>query len=111
MNYQFLKYQKKLDISYNRISAIQQKRVYNDISDQYNIKERKIASNLSVDEVEKICQYFEQNSIKPEIWTYDQYYENALISIGAKVTTLTKRSVEKIYKKQTYSYISKNYNF
>lgn len=101
----------KVGTTYSIVAAIQRRAVHTQISDQYHFTGRKKVSNLTTDQVNKICQYFEKYKPKPEDWTYEQYFIDALKTIGAEVTTLTVRTVQKIYWKETYWYISKNYNF
>ena len=101
----------KFNIPYGTIQGIQNKRSWTNISDQYNIQRRKINNNLSIDQVHLLCKYF-QDVEKPDHITVEQHCRDGLICIGIEnPTTLQVRSAKKIRRKETYSYISKDYNF
>ena len=102
---------KQTGVSYHVIQAIQGKRTWRNISDKYDIKPRKVASNLTEEQVHLICKYFEDVK-RPEEVSIRQYCRDALSSIGlSEHTHLQLRSVLKILARETYSYISKDYNF
>lgn len=99
----------KTGVSYSIVAAIQQKRVHTDISDQYNIQPRKVNNNLSTDQVNQLCKYFEDH---PKQGTLDQHSKAALESIGFKDPSSRQiRTAKKILTKETYSYISREYDF
>lgn len=99
----------ELDVPYSLIQAIQNKRCHTDISDKYDIKARKINNNLSLEQVHLLCQYY-QSHPKNEI--LDIYCSKALRHIGINdVNTRLVRTAKKIYSKETYQYISREYNF
>lgn len=101
----------KTEVSYGVVQGIQNKRIYTDISDKYNIQPRKINNNLSLEEVNALCLYF-QNNPKDKSMTCDQYCAQALLSIGIKETGYKFiKTAKKIYWKETYQYVSCNYNF
>ena len=98
-------------IHYQTISAIQGKRSHIDISDQYDIKSRKIGSNFTIDQVRAICEFYESNR-KAQGEILDQYATRALSSIGIKDPGYRLiRTAKKIYTKETYTYVSCEYNF
>lgn len=96
-------------VSYTAVQAIQGKRSHTDISDQYNIQSRKVGQNLTNEQVHEICKYFA--TIPKGDTTQIDHCRNALISIGVPVTSRTVKTVKKIYTRETYTYISKDYNF
>lgn len=99
----------KTGVSYSIISAIQQKRVHTDISDKYNIQSRKVNNNLSIDQVNMLCKYYENH---PKQGTLDQHSKAALESIGFKDPSSREiRTAKKILTKETYNYISREYDF
>lgn len=96
-------------VNYQTVSAIQQKRVYCDISDQYNIQPRKINNNLSIDQVRQLCRFYENHNKYAKL---DIYCRDALIAIGIpNPSTREIRTAKKIYQKETYTYVSQDYNF
>ena len=100
-------------VNIQMVSAIANKRSHCDISDQYNIPRRKIANNLNIDQVKGLCEFYQTYSIE-KYPTADAYYRAALVSIGLEensIGSLTVRSAQKVYTKQTYQYISKYYRF
>ena len=101
----------ELGVSYTLVQAINQRRVHTDISDKYVFPLRKINTTFSEDQVRAICKFISENP-KPLTWTLRDYYRFILkgsLQIG-DATRLQIRTVEKIYNKTTYSYISKDYN-
>lgn len=99
----------KTGVSYSIVSAIQQKRVHTDISDQYNIQSRKVNNNLSTDQVNMLCKYYENH---PKQGTLDQHSKAALESIGFKDPSSREiRTAKKILTKESYRYISREYDF
>lgn len=107
----FQQISKQTGVAYHVILAIQGKRTWRNISDKYDIKPRKVASNLTEEQVHLICKYFEDVK-RPEEVSIRQYCRDALSSIGlSEHTHLQLRSVLKILARETYSYISKDYNF
>ena len=97
------------EISYSIVSAIASKRAHVDISSEYNIQPRKIANNLSEQEVNMLCLYYERN---PKDDNLDNYCAKALEAIGYKDPNhKLVRTAKKIFSKETYSYISDGYNF
>lgn len=96
-------------VSYSTIQAIQNKRSHTDISDQYNIQSRKVGNNLEMDQVHKLCQYYQ--SIPRVGKTLDVYCGEALRHIGVEANSRTIKTAKKILGKETYTYISKDYNF
>lgn len=100
----------KVKVPYSLVQSIQGKRTHTDISDKYNIQPRKINNNLSIEEVEKLCKYYQDNP-KNNL-TLDQYCTQALLSIGINNTEYKFiKTAKKILNKETYTYISKDYNF
>lgn len=98
-------------VSYSMVQKVQQKRNYTDISDKYNIQPRKINNNLSLEEVEKLCLYY-QNNPKNKTVNCDQYCAQALLAIGVQETGYKYlKTAKKILWKETYKYVSCNYNF
>lgn len=96
-------------VSYSIVQAIQNKRSHTDISDQYNIRSRKVGTNFEIDQVHKLCQYFEK---VPRVnKTLDEYCTDALVYIGSEVSHRLIKSCKKIIAKESYTYISKDYNF
>lgn len=96
-------------VAYTAIQAIQNKRSHTDISDMYNIQQRKIGSNLTPEQVHQLCLYFESNK---KVGTLDEFSKKALISIGIEnPSTKVIRTAKKILTKETYTYISKDYRF
>lgn len=100
----------KTKTSYGIVASIERKAVHTEISDKYNFGRRKIANNLTIDQVNAICKYFESNP-KPDNLYFKDYFKEALKSLEIDINTLTVRSVQKIFNKETYKYVSKNYNF
>ena len=101
----------QMNVSYSMVSSIQCKRTHTDISDQYNIKRRKIANNLTIDEVNVLCQWFSDNPRDPSD-IYDLHCIKALNAIGyPDPNSRLIRTAKKIYTKETYRYVSNNYNF
>ena len=98
----------KYNVGVTLISAIVNKRTHCDISDNYDISSRKIASNFSTEQVHKICKFYEDH--KP-YFPLVNYYRDAVVCCGSKPTTLTIRSAQSIFTKKSYQYISKDYNF
>ncbi len=102
----------ELGVSYQLIQAINQKRVYRYISDNYVFPQRKVNTNFSEDQVRAICQYIVDHP-KPLLQTLIAYYREILFNV-LKIENPSKpiiRTVEKIYNKLSYSYISKDYAF
>lgn len=98
-------------VSYTTVQAIQQKRAYINISVSYDIQSRKINNNLSIDQIHKICDYFEKHP-QPIGTNQFKHAENALKSIGVSNPLPTEiRSAKKVLAKETYQYISKDYMF
>lgn len=101
----------KVGVPYTIVLAIQGKRAHTDISDSYNIQSRKINSNLTYDEVKQLCEYFEQNR-KRNGETLEQCSIRGLTRIGySNPTSREIRTVKKLLTKETYTYISCEYNF
>lgn len=100
-------------VQYTTIQAIQGKRAFLDISDKYNIKPRKINNNLSIDQIHQLCDYYQNNPKLPlPQETLDQYSRRALIGIGIENPSSREiRSAKKVYTKESYSYISCEYDF
>lgn len=92
------------------VSSIQQKRAHTRISDQYNIQQRKINNNFTIDQVHALCKYYSENPIYTPLI---DYVRNGLISIGFSdpIPTTIVRAADKILKKETYQYVSRDYNF
>jgi hypothetical protein len=98
-------------VGYTTVQSIQRKGTWTHISDQYNIHPRKINNNLSMDEVKAICKWFELHPIK-DGENYDMHCIAALTDIGyPNPGTNLIRTTKKIFTKETYWYISKDYNF
>ena len=101
----------KVGVPYTTVLSIQGKRAHTDISDSYNIQSRKVNSNLTYDEVKQLCEYFEQNR-KKNGETLEQCAIRGLAQIGYhNPTTREIRTVKKLLSKETYTYISCEYNF
>lgn len=101
----------KTGVPYTIVLAIQGKRAHTDISDEYNIQPRKVNNNLTVEEVRKICEFFENNP-KDGKETLEQRSIKALNFIGYMNPTYREiRTVKKILSRETYGYISCEYNF
>ena len=99
------------NVNVQTVSAIANKRSHCDISDQYNIRRRKIANNFTIDQVKNICKFFEENKKNPNE-SDSIYCARALRSIGiTDLGTLKIRTALKILKGETYQYISRYYNF
>ena len=102
----------ELNVPYVLVQAINQKRVYRHISDNYVFPQRKVNTNFSEDQVRAICQYIADHP-KPLLQTLKDYYREILFNV-LKIKDPSRpiiRTVEKIYNKTTYSYISKDYTF
>lgn len=96
-------------VSYTTVQAIQNKRSHTDISDQYNIIQRKIGNNLDNEQVHKLCYYY--STVPKGNKTLQIYCGEALRYIGVEPNTKTIKTAKKILGKETYTYISKDYNF
>ena len=98
-------------IAYQTVSAIQNKRSHIDISEQYDIKPRKISNNFTIEQVRNLCSYYENNKKDPKE-TLDQYCLKAVNTIGIKDPGYKIiRTAKKILSRETYGYISCEYNF
>lgn len=96
-------------LPYTLIQSVQNRRTHVDISSQYNIKPRKINSNFSIEQVHELCKYFASNKKTSKDNSYEYFY-TALKLIGIEnPTSLEIKSANKIYTKETYSYISNEY--
>lgn len=51
----------QLNVGYQTVAAIQNKRSHRNISDQYNIPSRKVAANLTDEQINALCKFFEDN--------------------------------------------------
>lgn len=101
----------KTGASYSVVSKIQQKRAYTDISDSYNITQRKINNNLNMEQIKAICEWF-QNNPKNKFETLDMHSAEGLRAIGVNNPTSGEiRTAKKILVRETYQYISKDYMF
>lgn len=102
----------ELNVPYVLVQAINQKRVYRYISDNYEFPQRKVNTNFSEDQVRAICKYISEHP-KPLVQSLIDYYREILAEV-LDIKDPSKpiiRTVEKIYNKTTYSYISKDYSF
>lgn len=99
-----------MNVSYTMVSAIQQKRTHCDISDQYSIQPRKLAINFEIEDVHRLCQLFQAH---PKIsGNNDNYCESILKMFGIPNPSKGQiRAAKKIYQKETYRYVSQDYNF
>ena len=98
-------------VQYTIVQAIQNKRVHIDISDQYDIQSRKVGSNFTIEQVHQLCQYYQDHPLYPGT-TLDEYCATALAAVGIDNPGYRyNRTAKKIYKKETYDYVSKEYNF
>ena len=97
-------------LTYGVIQAIQNKRAWTEISKDYDIKERKVASNFSEEQIRTLCEYY-QSVPKNDI--LDKYCSTAIISALSIEDPNSKqiRAAKKIYTKDSYTNISKDYNF
>ena len=101
----------KTGVAYHVVSAIQGKRTWCSISDKYNIKQRRIPSNLTIDQVHLLCKYF-QDVKRPDNISIRQYCRDGLECIGIPdCSWLQLRSALKILNKDTYKHVSIEYNF
>jgi hypothetical protein len=101
----------KVQIGYQTVAAIQSKRTHRDISDQYNIPIRKVPANLTDEQIHLLCKFFEGNK-KPINLFINDFCSIALKNIGINDPTANQiRTANKIYTKQSYVNISKNYKF
>lgn len=98
-------------VPYSAIQAIQNKRSHIDISDQYDIKSRKIGSNFTIEQVHQLCKYYQDHPYDYNI-PLDVYCAKALDAVGINNPGHRyNRTAKKIFRKETYSYISEGYNF
>lgn len=100
---------KMTGLSYSVVSAILGKRTHTDISDQYNITNRKVASNLNENQVRSVCMYFQLH--KGQFRTCNDACRAAMEYMKLDQSTNMLKTLQKIYSKQTYTYISKDYDF
>lgn len=96
------------NVTVQTVSAIANKRSHCKISDLYDISKRKIAYHFTEEQVHKICKYYQDNAPYQPI---EHYYADAVRYAGVKPETLKIRAAQKIYTKDSYRHISKEYNF
>lgn len=99
---------KECNVNVQMVSAIANKRSHCNISDLYNISQRKIPSHFTEEQVHMICKFYEAN--KP-YQPLNQYYTDAVRFCGIECDSLKMRAAQKIFTKDSYRNISKNYNF
>ena len=98
-------------VQYTTIQAIQNKRAHIDISDQYDIKPRKIGSNFTLEQVHSLCQYYQDHPFDYNL-TLDEYCAKALRAVDIDNPGFRyNRTAKRIFKKETYYYVSKDYRF
>ena len=98
-------------VGYTVVSAILGKRTYTDISDNYQIERRKVERNLSDEQIESICKYFQDHKYEFMSLNVNDKCRKAMQAFNLGTSTNMLKTLQKIYTRATYSYISREYDF
>lgn len=91
------------------VSQIKNHKSWKHISEKYDFKFNRSGNVFTQDQLNNLCKYFETHSIGN--LNYIDHCKNALIYCGYDVSDQNINSLRRIYRHETYTKISKKYNF